>query len=334
MTRPRSTVVSPTDTLYYHCMGRCVRRSYLCGKDPLSGRNFDHRKQIIQKRLALLTDTFSIDLCAYALMSNHYHLVVRLMPEQAALWSPREVAERWRRIYSGPPFLERFIAGAEMTSSERSILEDRVPIWRQRLSDLSWFMRSLNEFIARIANAEDECTGRFWEGRFKSQALLDERALLTVMTYVDLNPIRAGLADSIEASVFTSGQQRVHAAITMPTKQRAAILPSLAPFQRDGHAAPERELPFSLHDYLELLDTSGRHVHPEKRGSIPMITSPLLASLGVDRGEWLKSMMDLHTRFWLFIGTSRRLRTLAEARGWRWVRGHGSARRLFGCANE
>ncbi len=335
MTRPRSTLVSPDDTRYYHCTGRCVRRSYLCGRDPVLGRNFDHRKAIIQKRLALLTETFCIDLCAYALMSNHYHLVVRLVPERGAEWSDREVAERWRRLYSGPQYLENFIEGGSLSSTDQAALEERLPIWRQRLGDLSWFMRCLNEHIARIANAEDECTGRFWEGRFKSQALLDERALLTVMSYVDLNPVRAGTADDIPTSDFTSGQQRVREISTPPKPQpQNASLPPLVPFEREQRGETVDALPFKLADYLELIDTSGRHVHPSRRGTIPSSTPRLLASFGIDHGEWLTSLTDLHSRFWLFVGTSTRLRRLAEDRGWRWVRGHSAARRLFGCVNE
>lgn len=334
MTRPRSTLVSLNDTPYYHCIGRCVRRAFLCGKDPVSGKSFDHRKQLILERLALLTEVFAIDLCAYALMSNHYHLVLRLAPARANDWPDREVVERWRRLYVGPPCAERFLDGVELNSAEQALLADCVPRWRERLQDLSWFMRCLNEHIARLANAEDECTGRFWEGRFKSQALLDEQALLTVMAYVDLNPVRAGLADSIAAAEFTSGQQRLGEGSGAEASRLENRKPALLPFAQALRGDTDGALPFNVQDYLDLLDTTGRVVHPKRHGAMPETTPALLASLGVEPGEWLKTVTGLHTRFRLFIGSPRRLSALAETRGWRWICGQAAARRLYLRAKE
>ncbi len=150
-------------------------------------------------RLRYLADIFSIDLCAYAIMSNHYHLVLRVDRQRIARWSQAEVVTRWTQLFSTPPLIQRWQEG-RASAAERMIAEQLVERWRLRLIDISWYMRCLNEHLARRANAEDECAGRFWEGRFKSQALLDEVGLLTAMAYVDLNPVRAGIAATPEES--------------------------------------------------------------------------------------------------------------------------------------
>ncbi len=126
-------------------------------------------------------------------------------------WEQDEVIERWRKLFGGGVLLERYIAGQCKTDAELDKVAEIAEVWRARLMDISWFMRCLNESIARQANKEDNCKGRFWEGRFKSQALLDEGALLACMVYVDLNPIRAGICETPEASDFTSIQQRMQA---------------------------------------------------------------------------------------------------------------------------
>jgi putative transposase len=209
MPQPRYRQVSVDDTPYYHCISRCVRRAFLCGEDPLSGFNFEHRRQWIVDRIKLLCSVFAVDLCAYAIMSNHYHIVVRIDAEQLATWSDEEVAHRWMQIFSGPLLMRQYLTNANLTQTELKCIANLFTTWRERLGNLSWFMRCINEPIARMANAEDHCTGRFWEGRFKSQALLDERALLACMAYVDLNPIRAALAKTPEQSDYTSIQERI-----------------------------------------------------------------------------------------------------------------------------
>ncbi len=210
MTKPRSEQISIDDTPFYHCMVRCVRRAFLCGDDHETGENFDHRKQWLVSRLRFLSYVYAIDICAYAVMSNHYHVILHVDKSRAESWSLDEVVERWLQLYKGDKLIQKWIAfRAEMSKAELKKAEEIIEQWRERLTSVSWFMRGVNETIARMANEEDNCKGRFWEGRFKSQVLLDEQALLTCMAYVDLNPVRAGIADDLIDSDFTSIQQRI-----------------------------------------------------------------------------------------------------------------------------
>ncbi len=202
-----------------------MRRAFLAGEDRYTGKNFNHRRGWIETRIRQLADVFAIDIGGYAVMSNHYHIITRLAPERASEWTVDEVMERWCRIFTGPLLVQRYRNAAirpQMSQPEVDKVMEIVATWRIRLSDLSWFMRILNETVARAANAEDGIHGRFWEGRFKSQALLDEQALLSALVYVDLNPIRAGIAETPETSEYTS----VHARLTeaeMPHTCKAEV---------------------------------------------------------------------------------------------------------------
>ncbi len=334
MTRARASLVSVADTPYYHCIGRCVRRAYLCGEDILTGRSFSHRRQWLLDRLRLLTETFAIELCAYALMSNHYHLVVKLEVERSQTWSAEDVVRRWSRLFGGSSWIRRYLAGERLTEAEEAQWADAVPRWRERLTNLSWFMRCLNEWMARKANQEDGCTGRFWEGRFKCQALLDESALLTAMAYVDLNPIRAGLADTLIDAEFTSIQQRLGAGAKAGSAVASNGLPALLPMADFLRGANTATVPFRWLDYVALVERTGRLVRIDKQGTLMTESLPILSTLGLAPDEWVKTVTQRQTKFELFIGSVRRLRELADARGWRWVRGIGASRRLYRRANE
>ena len=111
MTQARSQLVDPSITPYYHCICRCVRRAFLCGHDDLTGRSYEHRKQWLVERLGVVSRAFAIEVCAYAVMSNHYHLVVRINRKMAEQWSDDEVIERWERLYSLPRVIENYRNG-------------------------------------------------------------------------------------------------------------------------------------------------------------------------------------------------------------------------------
>ena len=258
MTRPRSTLVSLEATPYYHCISRCVRRSFLCGKDRFTGKSFDHRKPWLVERMALLTEVFAVDIAAYAVMSNHYHLVLHVDVARASAWSDHEVVQRWTRIFKGPKLVQRHLAGASLSTFEKVQLQQIIAHLREKLASLSKFMSCMNHYIACMANSEDGCTGRFWEGRFKSQALLEETALLSCMTYVDLNPVRAGIASSLEKSDFTSIQDRIRQLqqVTQETKElgknaQTFRKPRLMPFSEQSHLSETlTTIPYNLKDLL------------------------------------------------------------------------------------
>lgn len=149
--------------------------------------------------------------------------------------------------------------------------------------NLSWFMRRLNEFVSRQVNYEDNCTGRFWEGRFKSQTLLDEKVLAACLAYVDLNPVRACMSNTPEEFEFTSIKQRAEKAkaaysANHPNQQ----VKSLMPFAGNPKHDMPFGLPFKLSDYLELVELTGRVIREDKRGRIPNKLPPILQRLNIE----------------------------------------------------
>ncbi len=329
MTRARRELVSLETTPYYHCVCRCVRRAFLCGEDAHSGRNFDHRKQWIVDRLTLLADIFAIEIAAYAVMSNHYHVVVRIDRASALDWDREEVLERWYRLFAGHPLADRYRSGQALSAAELRVMDELVALWRERLFDLGWFMRCLNEPIARQANAEDACSGRFWEGRYKSQALLDEAAVLACMAYVDLNPIRAGLAQTPETSEFTSLLARIEQSKSVTTRPEkypdnevSPMTPKgLLPFAGNDDTLPKSALPCDFLDYLALVDWTGRAIREDKRGAISEELAPILERLNIETAHWLETVCRFEGRYRRVLGPAERVRAYAEFVGQKWMQG-------------
>ena len=280
MTIARKNQISLDHTPYYHCTTRCVRRAFLCGDDDHSGRNFDHRKQWLEDRLVLLSTVFAIDLLAYAIMSNHYHVVVRLHAAGTAGWSDEAVVERWGQVFSLPDHVSR----------------ELIDTWRQRLGDLSWYMR---------------CSGRFWEGRFHCQALLDEAALLKCMAYVDLNPIRAATAKTPETSAYTSVKARIE-------RRDAHLLPFV-----DTRRAAQQSVPVRKHEYLQLLDWSGRQMRHRKRGRIPQDLPPILERLDLSGKMWMDEMRHYGRWYYRAVGSLNKLQHYCQHLGQQWLKGQG-----------
>ncbi len=327
MPQARYRLVDTQTTPYYHCISRCVRRAFLCGRDRYSGKNFDHRKQWILDKIKQLSSIFAIDVCAYAVMSNHFHLVLHVDVEKAQAWSFDEVVERWLTLYKGPQIAHKYKSGETLMPYEHDALLSLVEVWRDRLSDLSWYMRCLNETVARMANEEDDCTGRFWEGRFRSQALLDEAALISCMAYVDLNPIRAGMNNSLQESEFTSIQERLaDYQKCRKGKGGPGWLKPLSPIERKPSPS---FLPITDTSYFALVDWTGRAIRDDKRGAIPAQVKPILQQLGVNEANWVTNTRHFGSRFHRALGRINRMRHLAERTQVKWISGLSQSQRFY-----
>lgn len=327
----RKSLVCLNDTPYYHVVARCVRRAWLWGYDEYAGRDYSHRKNWVLERLRSLCSVFAIDVCAYAVMSNHYHLVLHVDQRRALAFSRQEVAERWSCLFTLPATVKRWQQGSA-DEAETACVEHLIDRWRRRLIDVSWFMRCLNEYLARRANAEDGCTGRFWEGRFRSQALLDEAGLLTAMAYVDLNPVRAGIAATPEDSEYTSIYARIEQLRRPSSSPRPASSTNtrvpLLPFC-GGVAADHPAIPMSFCDYLQLVDWSGRIVRKDKRSAIDQDIPPILTRLNIDPNVWRQATRARGYVFGRALGRLDHLRLHARALGQSWIKGQGQAQRLY-----
>ncbi|UXI68644.1 transposase [Tahibacter amnicola] len=307
----RYQLVSAQSPRFYHCISRCVRQAFLCGVNPLTGQSLSHRRRWIEERLLELAEIFAVGVYAYAVMSNHVHLVLYLDPTVAMAWSAGDVAERWVRLC---PARRNGLVDIDACRNKRHLIATdagQVEIYRKRLMDLAWFMRCLNEPVARRANAEDECTGRFWEGRYKCQALLDDAAVLACMTYVDLNPIRAGIAKDLAASEYTSARRRIRS-----EKDADSPLLPLGGLACGG-------LPVSRREYIDLVDWTGRQRRVDKRGHISATAPPALLRLNVTDRYWLRQAGGMETLYWRAVGAAQALADMARLIGQCWLKGGG-----------
>ncbi|MFK7864872.1 MAG: transposase [Pseudohongiellaceae bacterium] len=362
MTRARYQQISIEDTPYYHCISRCVRRAYLCGNDPVTGKNFDHRKAWLVTRIKELSSQFAVDICAYAVMSNHYHLVLHVNQTQADDWSDAEVIERWTNLFPRNGALIETLVRNNSSKAAQKQLSEKVSLWRERLMDISWFMRCLNETVARNANREDRCSGRFWEGRFKSQALLDEKALVTCMAYVDLNPIRAHMATSLETSDFTSIQERLLVQArrirNKSTAQQRLVTRKAAKHLLDPSKSDKQFMLAELEplkrsfihsnfittkNYLSLLNTTARALgstSEQKDKAETQLTAvhKSLSQLGISPRAWLLSVKEFHKFYPAAAGSTEALfqhhQTCIRAgvnykHPGKWIRGVKSSQALY-----
>ena len=126
MTRARKTLIALESTSYYHICVRAVRRSFLCGEDRFTGKNFDHRKQWLEDELLRLSEEFAIDLSAYSIMSNHYHVILHVDKARTNQWDAAEVVKRWHRLFKGSKQSQAFSRGEVPEGADRIILDNEI----------------------------------------------------------------------------------------------------------------------------------------------------------------------------------------------------------------
>ena len=335
----RTETLDPSEVTVAHIFTRVVRKCFLLGVDPTSGKNFDHRKVWIEHYLQHFAACFGIDLLGFTVLSNHFHLILRTRPDVVATWDDQEVARRWlmlcphRRKPDGSP--------AEPSEPELKSISGcpikRAEI-RKRLSDISWWMRLLCQRVATRANQDDGETGRFFQDRYKAVKLVDEASLLACAAYVDLNPIRAAIAETLETSDHTSVQCRIESMLSSrevlsePSALEHDVEPEilqvesaptnksdagfLAPLTIDeakdevgpcasetGKRASDKGfLSMSLVDYLQLLDWTAREMRPDKAGYTGRDVPPVITRLGLEPTAWTELVRDFGKLFHCVAG--------------------------------
>lgn len=325
----RRDVFSPDEIAILHVMNRTTRRCFLFGDDPLTGRNYDHRKVWFEERLQFLASQFGIDLLCYAVLSNHFHLILRSRPDVVRSWDDTQVASRWLTLC--PPRLECDGTPATPTELDLDVIRnnpEKLEEIRRRLSDVSWWMRLLSQKIAQRANHEEQETGKFFQARFKATRLLDEMSLLACAAYVDLNPIRAALAETLEGSSFTSIQRRMidlkasvsnfgsqepdlSAESTHPPQESSGFLAPVELQERDSPVGSHGErrrcsnrgfLNITAAAYAELLDWTARQFRKDKAGATPAHVAPLFSRLEIQEQTWVQLVGGFGRLFYLMAG--------------------------------
>jgi hypothetical protein len=364
----RAEVFGADEVAIVHVMNRTVRRCYLMGDDPVSGKNYDYRKALLESELRRLAASFGIDLLCYAIMSNHFHLVLRSRPDVVATWDDTEVARRWLTLC--PPRKDKDQKPVEPTEFDLNMIRKnklKLAAIRSRLSDISWWMRLLSQKVAQKANKDDEEVGKFWQSRYRAVRLLDETAVLACAAYVDLNPIRAAMAKTVESSDYTSAQKRVEAIKQVidakstsgskqgpsgKTSKKKSASGLADPIRPDGHLSPleinERRdavgphchrdglrasdkgfLPMTVAGYVELLDWTARQVRGGKRGSTPASAKLIFERLGISGEVWTELVKEFGRLFITVAGKPHEIDTRRSRKRHRRFKTHPRIRKLL-----
>ncbi|PCJ51310.1 MAG: hypothetical protein COA79_26605 [Planctomycetota bacterium] len=348
MTIARKDLINENEVGTYHITNRCVRHCWLLENPHDPDRDYSHRKKWFYDALEKFADIFCIDIGGYAIMSNHYHLVLRNRPDLREKLSDNDLAFRWLSLH--PTAESKREKRSKPTKLEISIFlesPENLKKCKENLSCISTFMKRLNQPIARRANKEENITGRFWEGRFHSQYLADEVAVLSCMTYVDLNPIRAQITNDLSESKYTSAYDRTHSAMAKENikefkklnekamknitykqyeavKYQYSIANSsnwISKIQRNETENTKPFLRMQLKDYLELLDYTGREIRADKPGYIPNRIPTILETMDVNHKEWINQINHYGKWYFRVVGQASKIKNKLKDTSQKWFQG-------------
>lgn len=324
MTQARYRQICLGETSYYHCSSQCVSNAYLCGNDPASIKNYDHRRKWMTDKLAQLSRMFAIKVCSYAILHNRYSLVVCVNQNVAKSLSDQDVVARWSICFKVPQVVKSVLEGKSINNEDYIKAHCLIDTWRHRLSDLSWFMRLLNECIARRANSEDGCKGKFWKGRYKSQALLDDAALIACMSYIDMLP-ECSRQESMGDTQGVSSLSYHTCGIKKPERSEPLKL-QLAPFKRNNESF---SLPCTYHEYKNLIIWTKQALITKRKWYVPGQCRTFLNNIGINANIWLDFVSHYHRFFNQAVGSYGNMRKLSVKQGKRHLRGMLAAKKLY-----
>jgi len=329
----------------FHCSNRCVRRAFLCGRDSVTGQDYSHRRDWIVLREEQLASLFAIDIEFRSEMSNHLHVVLRPCPHMVRRLSSVEVVRRWLTITKLAKCLSDDLPEPDEQRIQEMAKDKKwVRKLRKRLCSISWFMGILQENIARRANMEDGCRGRFWETRFRVRECTDPSALLLCGIYVDVNPIKAGEAASPRTATYTSACQRIQAQgqrsnareradgwmaeLTLQPENTATH--ELAYSSRTGRRASDMGiLPMSLDSYERLLNWTAVMLRSGERKTIPKDLASILDRMDIEQEAWLDTVDHYDALFCHAVGPCSSLDKVAARMEASRLKGTAASRRVF-----
>lgn len=167
---------------------KCIRFGFLDGIDSATGHDYSHRRLWLSEHLALLLSVFCIDVVGFKIQPNQYHVILSCNEREAQTLSRHEVIVRWRQLYKGPKAIDNYVAGNVLSRADRETLAATAEQWRGYLTNTGRLLGHLHQSIAHRVNREEDCRGRFWEGRSTGQMISSQASLNALLTELDAEP--------------------------------------------------------------------------------------------------------------------------------------------------